>query len=88
MTNFRMRQDEFTNSSRSFLQLIKDFFKNLFIFLKKSCQVFELLFLGKLSFHSIFFRNRFHRSLPVCLFTERKIRVALPTMYSSGSKPQ
>ena len=39
------RQGAFMNSSRSFHQNIKDFFKKLFIFLKKSCQVFEVLFL-------------------------------------------
>ena len=39
------RQDAFMNSSRSFYQNIKDFFKKFFIFLKKSCQVFEELFL-------------------------------------------
>ena len=39
------RQGAFTNSPRSFHQNIKDFFKKLFIFLKKSCQVFEVLFL-------------------------------------------
>ena len=39
------RQGAFMNSSRSFHQNIKDFFKKLFIFLKKSCQVFEILFL-------------------------------------------
>ena len=83
-----MRQDMSADSSRSFLQLVKDFFKNLFIFWKKSCQVFRQLFSAKNTFHSIFFRKRFHRSFPVYLFTERKIRVALPTMYSSGSSPQ
>ena len=36
LTNKFARQGEFVDSSKSFLQLIKDFFKNLFIFLKKS----------------------------------------------------
>ena len=39
------RQGALMNSSRSFHQNIKDFFKKFFIFLKKSCQVFEVLFL-------------------------------------------
>ena len=42
-----MGQDTFVNSSKSFHQNIKDFFKKFFIFLKKSCQVFLLLFLQK-----------------------------------------
>ena len=42
-----MGQDPFVNSSKSFHQNIKDFFKKFFIFLKKSCQVFLLLFLQK-----------------------------------------
>ena len=41
------RQSAFTNPSRSFHQNIKDFFKKLFIFLKKSCQVFYNLFFKK-----------------------------------------
>ena len=40
----QMCQDALINSSRSFYQNIKDFFKKLFIFLKKSCQVFRQLF--------------------------------------------
>ena len=36
LTNNRIRQREFINTSRSFHQNIKDFFKKFFIFLKKS----------------------------------------------------
>ena len=42
-----MGQDTFVNSSKSFHQNIKDFFKKFFIFLKKSCQVFLPLFCRK-----------------------------------------
>ena len=52
---FQMRQDVYSISSKSFLQLIKDFFKNLFIFLKKSCQVFLQLFLKKIALNTIYF---------------------------------
>lgn len=41
LTNNQIRQGEFINTSRSFHQNIKDFLKNLFIFLKKLCQVFK-----------------------------------------------
>ena len=39
-----MRQGALANSSKSFYQNIKDFFKKFFISLKKSCQVFQQLF--------------------------------------------
>ena len=39
-----MRQGASLNSSRRIYQNIKDFLKKFFIFLKKSCQVFEKLF--------------------------------------------
>ena len=39
-----MRQGASLNSSRRIYQNIKDFLKKFFIFLKKSCQVFEQLF--------------------------------------------
>ena len=44
LTILRICQGELINSSRSFHQNIKRFFKKLFIFLKKSCQVFIALF--------------------------------------------
>ena len=43
----QMRQGALINSSKSFYQNIKDFFKKFFIFLKKSCQVFYNLFFKK-----------------------------------------
>ena len=46
----QMRQDPLVNSSKSFYQNIKDFFKKFFIFLKKSCQVFQQLFLRYFQF--------------------------------------
>ena len=49
------RQGALMNSSRSFHQNIKDFFKKFFIFLKKSCQVFEELFLRQSYFFFSFF---------------------------------
>ena len=55
MTHIQMSQDAFFISSKSFLQNIKDFFKNLFIFLKKSCQVFQQLFLKKIALNTIYF---------------------------------
>ena len=36
LTHLKMRQGPLVNSSRSFYQNIKDFFKKFFIFLKKS----------------------------------------------------
>ena len=45
LTHLQMRQDTLINSSRSFHQNMKDFFKKFFIFFKKSCQVFLPLFL-------------------------------------------
>ena len=36
LTNNQIRQGEFINTSKSFHQNIKDFFKKFFIFLKKS----------------------------------------------------
>jgi hypothetical protein len=39
-----MHQGALANSSKSFHQNIKDFFKKFFIFSKKSCQVFQQLF--------------------------------------------
>ena len=44
MTNTKTRQGASLNSSRRIYQNIKDFLKKFFIFLKKSCQVFEKLF--------------------------------------------
>ena len=41
LTNNRIRQGEFINTSRSFHQNIKDFLKKLFTFLKKLFQVFK-----------------------------------------------
>ena len=38
------------NTSKSFVQFIKDFFKNLLMFFKKSCQVFGQIFSSRLSF--------------------------------------
>ena len=40
----QMHQGASVNSSKSFHQNIKDFFKKFFIFSKKSCQVFKQLF--------------------------------------------
>ena len=55
LTNNQIRQGEFINTSKSFHQNIKDFFKKFFIFLKKSCQVFEELFLRQSYFFFSFF---------------------------------
>ena len=55
------RQGAFMNSSRSFHQNIKDFFKKFFIFLKKSCQVFEVLFLRQSYFFFSFFSAKIGR---------------------------
>ena len=44
--NSFVRQGPLINSSRSFYQNIQRFFKKFFIFLKKSCQVFIVLFSG------------------------------------------
>ena len=99
----KIRLDEHPNASRETLQRVKTssqtrqgvFFNSSRTFSKSSSSFWESpvkclsnYFQRELSFYSIFFRNRFHLSLPVCLFTERKIRVAFPTMYSSGSSPQ
>ena len=43
----QMRQGPLVNSSRSFHQNIKRFFKKFLMFLKKSCQVFRQLFSEK-----------------------------------------
>ena len=45
LTNLQMHQGALINSSKSFYQNIKDFFKKFLMFLKKSCQVFQQLFL-------------------------------------------
>jgi hypothetical protein len=44
LTNLQMHQGALANSSKSFYQNIKRFFKKFFIFSKKSCQVFRQLF--------------------------------------------
>ena len=61
LTNNQIRQGEFINTSKSFHQNIKDFFKKLFIFLKKSCQVFEELFLRQSYFFFSFFSAKIGR---------------------------
>ena len=81
-TRQQIRQGVFSNSSRTFLKTSSSFGKS-------PVKCFGNYFQAWIeSFHSIFFRKRFHLSLSVCLFIERNIRVALPTMYSSGSRPQ
>ena len=77
-----IRQGVFIKTSRTFPKSSSSFWKSPVKCLRNYFQAWLQ------SFHSIFFRKRLHRSFPVCLFTERNIRVALPTMYSSGSRPQ
>ena len=77
-----IRQGVFIKTSRTFSKSSSSFWKSPVKCLRNYFQAWIE------SFHSIFFRKRFHLSLSVCLFIERNIRVAFPTMYSSGSRPQ
>lgn len=58
---FQTRQDVYSISSKSFLQLIKDFFKNLFSFFKKSCQVSGQLFSGRKRVENLDAQFAFHK---------------------------
>ena len=74
------------NSSRSFHQNIKDFFKKFFIFLKKSCQVFEELFSGLDRIFSFYLFQEAAPSLPAYMFVNRtEYTGALPKMQANSN---